>query len=426
MAKREDVELNKYAKTLPFFGSNRHQAEKLNEQLINAAKTGNISAINKLIKKGADVNGINVNLSVFIRELNHCATGISALAAAAAAGREDTVAELLKLGADPNACRGKTYVTPLHLTAQSYIANSETIADMLISNGAQVNIRDNEGITPLMYALSRRKYSLAEFFIKYGADIQTVSSTGDTPLCIAAGLSDGAGLVRKLISLGAPVDAKNKYGSTPLLMSSSAEVSEILLNLGADINAVNSYGSTPAHIAAYHGKSAILALLLSRGADIHVADMRGLTLLHSAVSLSCGSANKECAKMLLDHGADINAKNWRKETPFHFACRFMKKRLIQMMMKYSPDLNACDEDGATPLMRLADRGMTGTMSVLTKAGADISIKNRYGETALDILKSYDQETYEKWIRTVTVQTKKKILRREDSAQNHGDTPDFNI
>ena len=96
------------------------------------------------------------------------------------------------------------------------------------------------------------------------------------------------------------------------------------------------------------------------------------------------------------------------------------------MKKYSTELKAWGEDGGTPLMRLADRGMTGTMSVLTKAGADISIKNRYGETALDILKSYDQETYEKWIRTVTVQTKKKILRREDSAQNHGDTPDFNI
>ena len=426
MTKRKRDELNEYVGKPPVFVSNRHQAEKLNERLIDAAKTGNIPAINKLIKKGAVINDINTNLSVFIRELNNYVTGISALAAASAAGHKDTVAELLKLGADPNACRGKTYVTPLHLTAQSYIANSETIADMLISSGAQVDSRDSEGITPLMYALSRRKYSLAEFFIKYGTDIQTVSSTGDTPLCIAAGLSDGAGLVRKLISLGAPVDAKNKYGSTPLLMSSSAEVSEILLNMGADINAANSYGSTPAHIAAYHGKSAILALLLSRGADIHAADMRGLTLLHSAVSLSCGSANKECAKMLLDHGADINAKNWCKETPFHFACRFMKKRLIQMMMRYSPDLNACDENGATPLMRLADRGMTGTMSVLTKAGADISIKNRYGATALDILKSYDLGEYEQWIKRTVANHRQKNLVHEDSDNSGRCTPDYEI
>ena len=83
---------------------------------------------------------------------------------------------------------------------------------------------------------------------------------------------------------------------------------------GTDLNAKNKYGRTPLHRAAGEGHKEIAELLIAKGADVN-PKVDGWTLLYTATLFG----HKEIAELLLANGADVNAKSKFGRAPLHIA-----------------------------------------------------------------------------------------------------------
>ena len=156
---------------------------------------------------------------------------------------------------------------------------------LLIDNGADVNVKDEQGNTPLHYAAQEGQTELTKILIDKGANIS------------AKGLKDLT-----------PLHAAAKGGNKDVVVS--------LLDAGADVNAENYMERTPLHFAAKNGHIDIVEVLLARGAAVNAKDRSpGLTPLHYAAQ----QGHKEVAELLLSNGADVNARDLLAHTPMYWA-----------------------------------------------------------------------------------------------------------
>ena len=115
----------------------------------------------------------------------------------------------------------------------------------------------------------------------------------------------------------------------------------------------------------------ITQLLLEYGADANARDDNGRTLLHIHII-----KNKEIAQLLLKHGADVNAKNKRGEIALHTA---ENKGVAQLLLEHGADANARDNNGKTPLHITENKEIA---QLLLEHGADVNAKDRHETTPL--------------------------------------------
>ena len=262
--------------------------------------------------------------SVHVRDNN----GQTPLHAAAYHGLSEIVALLLKSGADVDA-QNKDAMTPLLLVSppifgdDSQITKTAQIAQMLLDSGASIHVRDKNGQTPL-HAVSQR------------------------------GL---AGVAALILNFGADVDVLDKDAMTPLLLVSQSifvndsqitKTAQLLLEHGARVHVRNKNGQTPLHLASQRGLSGIVEFLLKFGADVDALDNSNMTPLHSTTSSPFVRDNNgwhlddstilrsviKTAKLLLDHGANLQAENDKGETPFQVALKRGEREIVDILSDY--------------------------------------------------------------------------------------------
>lgn len=90
------------------------------------------------------------------------------------------------------------------------------------------------------------------------------------------------------------------------------------LDAGADVNARNKYGRTPLHDACRDGRPETARLLIDAGADVNVKGKHGDTPLHKACEFG-NEGRTDLARLLLEKGADVNAKSGNGNTPLDVA-----------------------------------------------------------------------------------------------------------
>jgi ankyrin repeat protein len=101
-------------------------------------------------------------------------------------GELSKVKDFVNKGADIN-IKNKDGKTPLHIAVEN---NYEDIIKFLLENKADVNVKDNEGNTPLHIAIKKGNYFVIKELIKFGADKNAKNNKGETPLDLAKELGD--------------------------------------------------------------------------------------------------------------------------------------------------------------------------------------------------------------------------------------------
>jgi len=178
------------------------------------------------------------------------------------------VTEILK--ATPSAAKAldKNDNTTLHVLFYSYDIEG-SVDDYGISGYlAEIkNMATEDDIKPMLEAL-----------LTNGADIHAVNKNGKTPLHAAAEFGAPKELAAVLLSHAANVNAKDKFGKTPLHYVCDSETAELLIESGAHIHAVSSVlQRTPLHTAAMNRNPNIVKILLNAGAEKNAKDKYGNT-----------------------------------------------------------------------------------------------------------------------------------------------------
>lgn len=379
-----------------------------------AALVGNGALIERLLKAGADVESPNADgqtaLMIVARAghleaarilLRHGAKvnavehwrGQTALMWAAAQSQPAMVKELIAHGADVNA-RSTVNNWQRQVTAEPravyrpaggwtpllYAAREGCVecARTLVEGGADLNLADPEGISPLLMAVINTRFDLAGSLIKLGADPNKWDLWGRTPLYAAVDLNT--------IPRGGRPDRPSLDETTSL------QIVELLLDAGANPNAqlklappfrnigndrgldgMLTTGATPLLRAAKALDAAAIRVLLAKGADLKLANTRGMTPLMAAAGLGSVDADTrgiyttedvqkrsiESLTLLLEAGGDINAKDSRGLTPLHEAARWGWNDVVKFLVVKGANLDAKD-----------NRGMTPVDSALGKAGGN--------------------------------------------------------
>ena len=243
-----------------------------------------------------------------------------------------------------------------------------------VENGADVNKKDEEGRPAAYYALRTTYYyevrnnwtPLLDYLADNGANLAEVEIY-DEPLIYFATQTAGAEALSMLINRGVSVNTADVSGKTPLFVVKTAEMAKILIDAGADVNYNSNHDVSPTPVFEFleesldvlRESSDILKLLIEAGADLEVRNSEhGDTPLLVAIRYGYHRA----ALILIDAGANINAKNNGNETPL------LRAAHRHYSAAYS---NAVEE--------------LEWLKTLIELGADKSATNKEGKTAYDII-----------------------------------------
>jgi hypothetical protein len=199
--------------------------------------------------------------------------------------------------------------------------------------------------TPLYYAALCGFQDLVEhLLVKYPQHVNTSGGHCVTPLAAALGRRH-LQTVKLLHHNGAHVDVRGDDGRTPLYCAAYAgdlEMVQLLLDYKADINARGPGDWTPIHIVSagtnnpntpYNGPHLlpnVARLLLEHGADVDALTDDGLTPLHMAVE----SGRVEVARVLLEHGANVGAEDNEGKTPFQIASAGGNDEIMKLLSEH--------------------------------------------------------------------------------------------
>ena len=144
----------------------------------------------------------------------------------------------------------------------------------------------------------------------------------------------------------------------------------------ATINTPDCRGRTPLSWASARGDTPTIRTLLAHGADPNLPNNEGNSPLHYV-------KNAASAQLLLDHGADIHARNVHRATPLYALCQGSDDlALLTLFLSAGADVNAAHCDGETPLHCCAFNSHTQCFEQLVLHGADPNVRTTSGDSAL--------------------------------------------
>jgi ankyrin repeat protein len=230
-----------------------------------------------------------------------------------------------------------------------------------------------------------RKTVLA--MLKRGANPNTRWSNGQTILMWAAGYEDRE-IVRFLLEKGAHVNAIDENKKSPLHYAATA-YHVVPPKWHAEAGFQGDYIKTVSPLKVYD----VLKLLVDKGADINAKDDKCETALNYVI----GSFGRpDCVKLLLDRGADPNARSGESHTPMVAAMRWMdrfpKNRLAVVRLLLDRGTDLAPVYGNTWQFEAASNGWIDILRLMIDRGADINARNPDGGETAVMAASFSKDT----------------------------------
>jgi ankyrin repeat protein len=273
--------------------------------------------------------------------------------------------------ADPNFC-GKADGSSVLFEAVKQ--GNLDFVDMLIEAGANVDTPTLDGMTPLCHCAGRpdeKAEAMFERLLKV-ADVNTANGAGKTAMhWVVSG--DNTNKIRMLIAAGGQVDTADKNGFSPLVWSvlqRQAGAAQVLIGANANVNASSSNGYTPLMWAVKNGDAEMVKILIAAGVDVEAPDMNGT----AALVLAAGEGNAEIVKAIVAAGASTHAAKDNQPSALSIA-----------RAKGFVDLVAVLGDTEEKLMIAATAGDIDTVSAILAASiaqVNLDYRNKEGRTAV--------------------------------------------
>jgi ankyrin repeat protein len=415
--------------------------------LVEACTAGASDAITFLIESGAkynivdndgvtplmaiaaqgDIVGVNTVVDALKKDLNAAQlkdhinsfsfSGGSAVMFAAAGGHSEATKTLTELGADVNAVAQATPeyleklavmieegtvddndphvdgVTAVHVAAQG--GHLECI-NILIEAGATVTIEDDEDRTALLLAVKGNFGDVAIALVKGGADPNTpyIDEEGASHnLLFDSLVVENKEFAALLIESGADIYSEDEHKVTSLLQASHRGMTDVVKALLSKntkegwVDTASDENITPLIAASAEGHLEIVQMLIDVAANVISKDKDQTSSLMAAAA----RGHTDIVEALLKAGASVNEQNVDGHTALMFAyngknqVETLWERYEQFVQESEVESKgeAVDDGGTGPIIREALANHNRMVSLLIKNGADESIKDKEGHTALD-------------------------------------------
>jgi len=286
-----------------------------------------------------------------------------------------------------------TETDQLHFAVQEHQA--ERVKEML-RTGADVNTRDRRGATPLMVAARWGHNDLIQLLIEAGAKVDAKDRAspveyGRRTALYHACMLGRISTVRLLLGNGADPDSITQGGHTPLsdviTIGGNKDIIRLLLEHGANPDGPEKCFEPPVVAAAGRSDLGLLTELLKRGADPNRTGSLGELALGYTSSVVC-------ARLLLQYGARVNLRNAEGHTPLFRNLVIGRLGLLKCYIEAGADVNVRDKFGVSALMRLAEHPRIEVGELLVSSGADINATVGKSCSTLDYIANFHSHYYQ--------------------------------
>lgn len=219
------------------------------------------------------------------------------------------------------------------------------VLQLLLDTNFPVNSKNEQGQTPLIFALTKKYESqkveeIADLLFSYGADPDDSDNLGQT-------------------ALHHVIHGKRATGDYWNWPSHGLQLAKWCIETGADINSQKNDSQTPLHVACNQLDELMIEFFLDFGAEVNIRDQNSNTPLH----ILARHNNPEVCRMLLLKGAFINSKNFRGRTPLHLAVERNNDKVVKFLLEHGADINVVDNEGNTPASWKSPQGFTFSIAI---------------------------------------------------------------
>uniref|UniRef100_A0A673YES6 Transient receptor potential cation channel, subfamily A, member 1b n=1 Tax=Salmo trutta TaxID=8032 RepID=A0A673YES6_SALTR len=335
-----------------------------------AVRGGNVDIIKFCIQKGAKIDQQQMDRSTAL----HFACSQGATEAVklmlSSYSRVDSIINL------PDGA----YQTPLH---RSTIFDHTELAEYLISKGADIDYIDCKGLSPLLLATNCGAWRTVALLLSKGANVNIKDKSGCNFLHLAIlqpkGLKNLTGDILQHSSMLDLLSTEDNEGCTPLHYACRLGIHESVKNilvLQVSLERKSKDKKSALHFAAQYGRINTCQHLLETITDsrlLNEGDERGLTPLH----LASGGGHTKVVELLLRKGALFHSdyKGW---TCLHHAAAEGYTQTMKIVLANNIKLlDKLDEDGSTALHVAAREGQVAAVRLLLQRGAEISLNKSH-------------------------------------------------
>ncbi|XP_066292946.1 ankyrin homolog [Branchiostoma lanceolatum] len=260
----------------------------------------------------------------------------------------------------------------------------------LLDEGMDVGAKDGDGFTALHHAAKAGHCPAMGMLLDRGADIEatgksdlTTGKTGLTVLHLAT-MNNNCAAIAILLARGANLEKRNKFDQTALHFAASRGDCDLVGLLSHDQSPIGNFNRMDKNLlsALQHSSMSTrtegsrcdaITLLLDGGADIDARDCFDYTPLHYAAL----EGNNNAILLLLDRGADLS--NEYGQPVLHKAALGGHNDTVNLLLDHGVDIAAEDDVGGTALHIAARYGHPETVRLLCSRGADLAATDEYGE-----------------------------------------------